>query len=112
MLKRIGKASKAYHIDYGKFPVGISDLQPPTECCAYPDRMCPQDYTAWSGPLTELVVEPETAHRFRASYRSTDGQSYVARLVGDEDCDGKKTMYELWGYTVDGLPAYQIKNPF
>jgi hypothetical protein len=109
-LTTIGKWSKAHFVELGKYPIGSSDLLPDTDCCAMPGQRCPGG--ALGGPFDDLIFEIEGPHQFRYSYRSLDGASYVVRAVGDEDCDGTKTMFELWGYTVGGQPAFQVKKWF
>jgi hypothetical protein len=111
-LLRIGKSSKAYFVELGSYPTASSDYQPPTDCCSYPGGLCPATAAPWTGGLGELEMASDAAHHFRYSYASRDGKDYVARALGDPECDGTQVMFELWAYTVDRQPAFQIKKWF
>ena len=57
---------------------------------------------------TREVSEP---HFFRYSYSSADGQSFVAKAIGDLDCDDNEVEYVLVGEIVDGRPQFTVTKP-
>jgi hypothetical protein len=49
---------------------------------------------------------------FQYSYSaSPDGQSFIAKAVGDLDCDGTFITYELRGTAMNGNPTLTLTAP-
>jgi hypothetical protein len=59
-----------------------------------------------------LDFEIDQPTLFQYSYEaSPDGQSFVARAIGDLDCDTTFITYELRGSAVNGSPRYELSEP-
>jgi type II secretory pathway pseudopilin PulG len=113
-LNRLGKAAKRAYLETGKFPTGMAALTPPEPCCGQPNNHCravPEQYAqsaVWRA-LDFMVDEPSL---YQFSYTGADdGQAFVARAVGDLDCDGVSVTYELTGRVVDGTPSVVLTPP-
>jgi hypothetical protein len=113
-LNKLGKSAKLGFAETARFPAGTAPLTPAEPCCGQPNHRCraaPALYAAspvWRG-LDFQIDEPT---RFQYSYRaSADGQSFVAKAVGDLDCDGVFITYELAGVAVDGNPTVTLTEP-
>jgi hypothetical protein len=49
---------------------------------------------------------------FQYSYSaSPDGQHFVAKAIGDLDCDGTFITYELAGSATNGAPSVTLTEP-
>jgi Tfp pilus assembly protein PilE len=113
-LNRIGKSAKRAYAETGAYPAGSAPLTPPRPCCGQPNNHCaavPALYAAnpaWRA-LDFQIDEPTL---FQYSYSaSADGQSFVAKAVGDLDCDGVFITYELTGTATNGNPAVTLTEP-
>jgi type II secretory pathway pseudopilin PulG len=113
-LNLISKRAKSVYIETGKYPEGSAALTPPAPCCSGPNHRCPavpQLYAAdpvWHA-LDFEIYEPSL---FQYSYSaSPDGQSFVAKAVGDLDCDGTFITYELTGTAANGNPSSTLVEP-
>jgi len=108
-LARLGKHAKTIWASEAKFPTADIPLTPDKSCCESPTRRCergPGTWKAWA-PLDFAIDEP---HRFRYSYRGSDGQ-FVATAVGDLDCDGIEVTYTLTGMIENGAPVLNLVAP-
>jgi type II secretory pathway pseudopilin PulG len=113
-LNKLGKSAKRAYMENSSFPKGSAPLTPPERCCGQPNNHCravPEMYLAdpvWK----ELDFEIDEPTLFQYSYEaSPDGQSFVARAVGDLDCDGTSITYELRGAAASGIPTYTLSEP-
>lgn len=113
-LNKIGKNAKRAYMENNSFPKGSAPLTPPNPCCGQPNNHCravPEMYVAdpvWK----ELDFEIDEPTLFQYSYEaSPDGQSFVARAVGDLDCDTTFITYELRGTATNGSPSYTLSEP-
>lgn len=111
-LDAIGKSAKVNYITDAEFPKAQVPLTPATTCCATPSKKCPATASDWQGvdAWDRLDFEMTEDHYFRYSYES-DGVTFVARAVGDLDCDGQEVVYELRGEVVDGNPQVTLTKP-
>ena len=113
-LNRIAKNAKRAYAENGKYPAGSAPLTPSQPCCGQPNNHCaavPQLYA--SSPVwTALDFQISEPTLFQYSYRgSPDGQSFVAKAVGDLDCDGTFITYELTGSAANGVPSVMLAEP-
>lgn len=113
-LDSIGRQADAYYAEHGSFPVGKADLTPAQDCCSQPGAQCTVNDADFSqGVWKDLDFQLfETKTRFRYSYESTDGKTFVAKAVSDADCDGEPATWEMHG-SVDasGTPHHDLVNP-
>ncbi len=111
-LNAIGKAAGAEYAENGRFPVGTVELTPGKSCCEFPDRRCPVVEREWAGvPVWDaLGFEMTTPFLFRYAYRS-DGKTFEAIAVGDNDCDGNTITYTLQGSAETGTPLSTLTRP-
>jgi hypothetical protein len=113
-LNKLGKTARRTYAEAGSFPKGNTPLTPPDPCCGQPNNRCravPELYAAdpvWKA-LDFQIDEPTL---FQYSYEaSPDGQSFVARAVGDLDCDTTFITYELRGTAANGNPSLTLIEP-
>ncbi len=110
-LQRIYRTARTYwEVDHRLPPA--APLRPAAgECCKHPGQQCPAE--AGPPPWDELgdpFVEP---HRY--SYEFIPGPdgldaSFKVRAVGDLDCDGTLSTYELSVTARDGAMTEQVLN--
>jgi type II secretory pathway pseudopilin PulG len=114
-LQAIEKGAKAAFVERGSFPVGDSGVTPSFSCCdsGRPDRKCEPEATNWVGnPVwDDLSFEMYEPHFFRYEYSSADGSSFVAKAIGDLDCDGTDVEYVLEGTSAGGSPQFTVTKP-
>jgi prepilin-type N-terminal cleavage/methylation domain-containing protein len=113
-VQRIYAASRTYILEprAGRGTSAISVPQfPDTElttpagnCCASPGGRCAPDPSQWtSASWSALGFSVDDPHYFRYEYESTGtaaagvGSSFTARAVGDLDCDGVYSTFEMYG---------------
>ncbi|HEX8114691.1 MAG TPA: DUF4190 domain-containing protein [Kofleriaceae bacterium] len=113
-LNKLGKNAKRAYIETGSFPKGNAPLTPPNPCCGQPNNHCravPEMYAAdpvWRA----LDFQIDVPTLFQYSYEaSPDGQSFVAKAVGDLDCDTTFITYELRGTAANGNPSMTLIEP-
>jgi type II secretory pathway pseudopilin PulG len=113
-LNKLGKNAKRVYAETSRYPAGSAPLTPAQPCCGQPTNHCaavPALYAAnpaWQA-LDFQIDEPTL---FQYSYRaSADGQSFVAKAVGDLDCDGVFITYELTGTVDGGIPSVRLTEP-
>jgi type IV pilus assembly protein PilA len=103
----------AFNMD-GKYPTVTAPLTPAVSCCqsnAGGKGQCAGGDPQWQGKQwMALDFTIEDPHRFRYSMEST-ADRFVAKAVGDLDCDGKEITYTLTGSVKDGKPLFQLDSP-
>ena len=112
LLNRLGKSLKVAYITSSEFPKGTVGPTPSKPCCETQGK-CAPDPSAWANPVWQaLEFQLDEPHMFRYSYTSADGKSFVAKAIGDLDCDGKEVEYVMTG-TVDaqGNPSLTVVEP-
>jgi hypothetical protein len=112
-LKAIEKSAKTEYIVEAQFPKGSAPLTPATSCCDGGNQgKCKTNPANWHGVeiWDRLDFEVVEDHYFRYSYEG-DGETFVARAVGDLDCDGTEVTYELRGMAVGGEPTFTLTEP-
>jgi type II secretory pathway pseudopilin PulG len=113
-LNKLSKNAKRAYSETGKFPPGTAPLTPPEPCCGQPNNHCravPEIYAA-DPTWKELDFQIDEPTLFQYSYSaSPDGQSFVAKAVGDLDCDGTFITYELRGSATGGNPSTMLIEP-
>jgi hypothetical protein len=113
-LGKIAKRAKEALNERSRFPVATIPLTPAKSCCEQnhgDKRRCAPNPADWSGDWRKLELALEEPHLFQYSYESTDGKTFVAKAVGDLDCDGTAVTYEARGVIVDGIPRVEFTEP-
>jgi hypothetical protein len=102
-VKKIYAAARSFYAEAppgatASFPKGDTGLTPPAgTCCKQSDGRCQPDPAAWNTPLWDAVkFSMEDPHHYSYQYVS-DGTSFTARAVGDLDCDGVFSTFEVVG---------------
>ncbi|HTR49609.1 MAG TPA: DUF4190 domain-containing protein [Kofleriaceae bacterium] len=111
-LDRLGKDAKRYFGENGEFPKGSAPLTPAKDCCGqHGDNKCVTTSADWQGVWQQLDFFVDEPTNYRFSYES-DGKTFVAKAVGDLDCDGDPGVYELDG-SIDpaGNPVTHLIKP-
>jgi Tfp pilus assembly major pilin PilA len=113
-LNKISKNAKRVYSETSSFPKGSAPLLPPQPCCGQPRNHCqavPQLFAAdpvWK----DLDFQIDEDSLFQYSYEaSPDGQSFIAKAIGDLDCDGTFITYTLEGAAVSGNPSVRLTEP-
>jgi hypothetical protein len=113
-LDALGKNAKSVYAETGKFPSGSAPLTPPEPCCGKSNNHCPAvpELYAANPAWKALDFEVDEPSLFQYSYSgSPDGQSFIAKAVGDLDCDGTFITYELRGVVMNGNPTVKLIEP-
>lgn len=104
-FERDGGATKS------RFPDSVGPTPPVGACCKTPNQTCSVADGDWEQRgWQQLVFEPTEPYRYSYQFES-DGDTFVARAIGDLDCDGKLATYEVHGrregdlVTVDAQPS-------
>jgi hypothetical protein len=81
----------------GKVPPDPAGPSPGRACCDEDGGECQADPTVWATPAWRaLEFSVDGTHRYRYQYLpDPSGTSAVVRAVGDVDCDGKSSLYEI-----------------
>jgi len=111
-LNRLGKAAKRYYGENSEFPKGSAPLTPAKDCCGQgSDNKCRTTAADWQGVWQQLEFSIDEPTNYRFSYES-DGKTFVAKAVGDLDCDGTPGTYELDGaIDASGNPTVNLIKP-
>lgn len=80
----------------GKVPSVAAGPTPGVSCCDQ-GGTCPEDRTIWDTPAWKaLAFSIDDEHRFTYAYLpDPGGRSAIVRAVGDLDCDGVFSTYEV-----------------
>ena len=97
----------------GKVPPLAAGPTPQRMCCDETDGICEASDATWNTPAWRaLGFSIDGAYRYTYSYvPAADGRSAVVRAVGDLDCDGKRSLYEV-AVTVDGKRTWTRRDPY
>jgi hypothetical protein len=115
-LDKIGERAITEYHSTGSFPREAAPLTPSTNCCsqnAGGRRKCAADPGDWNTPAWRaLDFDLSRDFYYQYSYEPLkDGTEFVARAVGDRDCDGVEVTYELRGKIVNGVPTIVLTEP-
>jgi Tfp pilus assembly major pilin PilA len=113
-LNKLGKNAKRAYSETSSFPTGSAPLTPPAPCCGQPNNHCTAVPTAYAANAVwrSLDFQIDEPSLFQYSYQaSSDGQRFVAKAIGDLDCDGVFITYELSGAVSNGNPVIILTEP-
>lgn len=112
-LKAIEKGLKAHYHEQAMFPSGTAAQTPTKACCEGPNHKCPVNTGDWlSNPVWSAIdFELTEPSYFQYSYDSKDGQTAVAKAVGDLDCDATTVTYEVRCEAKEGNPSCELTKP-
>jgi hypothetical protein len=113
-LLKIGNNAKRVYLETGKYPAGEATLTPPEPCCGPGYNQCPAVPALFAAPSVWAALDfrIDKPSLFRYAYSaSADGQSFVAKAVGDLDCDGVVITYDLAGSSASGSPTLVLTEP-
>jgi hypothetical protein len=113
-LHTMGNELKAYAAEHHEFPRGTAGPSPVGDCCKEPNGRCANSEQEWSSPVWQQIGFQFYARKtsYQYAYESSDGKTFVARAIGDLDCDGEKATYELRGsLDANGIPTTQLVRP-
>ena len=112
-LNRIGRRAKMAYGEQSQFPIGSAPLTPAQACCGQPSNKCQSNPSDWQNPVWQaLDFSIDEPSLYRYSYESKDGKTFVAKAVGDLDCDGQEATYELDGKIDEaGNPTVTLTKP-
>lgn len=99
-LRKIADAALVYHADTKTLPASVA-LTPAQPCCNGEEK-CPPNPAQWQHPtwqaLNFAMLDP---HYYTYEFTSTD-HGFVARAVGDLDCDGDFSFFTISGEVING----------
>jgi hypothetical protein len=109
-LHMIEKRMKVLHAEQAQFPT-LSVPVPTQSCCGsgHPQHKCesiPAEWDAWR-ELDFYIDEP----RYYQYGITSTPTGFVARAVGDLDCDGMTSEYTLVGEVVEGNVRTILTEP-
>ena len=114
MLNKIMKNQKITFLTDASYVVGSSALVPAMSCCQVDTdgkKKCAGNEAQWQQPIWQaLDFTIDEPHYFRYSVEST-ATGYVAKAVGDLDCDGIEVTYVLEGSIKAGNPTWTLTAP-
>jgi hypothetical protein len=115
-LDKIGKRAMQDYMINAVFPLEAAPLTPAVTCCAQNaggKRKCAVEIDDWVTPAwraLDFAMDREFYYQY--SYQPlSGGTEFVARAVGDLDCDGVTVTWELRGKIVNGAPQVQLIAP-
>jgi hypothetical protein len=111
-LEKLSQGARVYAIEVQAesnddakpvFLVADSGLQPaPGSCCKHPEGICPPARSLWEAqPWESLRFAIDDPVRYSYQYVS-DGATFTVRAVGDLDCDGTFSTFEIVGQVQGG----------
>jgi prepilin-type N-terminal cleavage/methylation domain-containing protein len=115
-LNKISKrASEEFHTS-STYPLVTAALTPTQNCCtqnAGNKRRCAVVASDWSTPEWQALDFALTKEfLFQYSYTpGGGGTTYQALAIGDLDCDGTPTTYQLDGTSPGGTPSSTLIEP-
>lgn len=113
-LNKLARSAKRVYAETSSFPTGSAPLTPPEPCCGQRNNHCPAVPTLYASDPTwralDFQIDEDTLFQYSYS-ASPDGQSFVAKAVGDLDCDGTFITYELTGTVRNGSPSTTLIEP-
>lgn len=112
-LNLLGKHAKVAYGEQGKFPIGSAPLTPSQKCCGQPSNKCQPNPSDWQNPVWQaLDFSVDEPGNYRFSYESQDGKTFVAKAVGDLDCDDQEAVWQLDGKIDEGgNPTVTLTKP-
>ncbi len=112
-LNKIAKNSKVLFNTNATYSTLDEDLAPATKCCDETGKKCPVAAATWtSNGWRALDFQIDEPHLFQYSYtHSGNGAGFVARAVGDLDCDTTMITYTLNGTSPGGNASTTITEP-
>ena len=100
----------------GRVPAIGAGPTPLPSCCEQAGGTCDPDPAIWTAPGWQaLAFSIDDPYRYTYSYSpDPGGRSAIVRAVGDLDCDGEPSLYEV-EIRIDGdgvKRTWTRKNPF
>jgi prepilin-type N-terminal cleavage/methylation domain-containing protein len=119
-LNKIGKNAKRAYGESATYPTGTAGPTPTKPggggCCGGNGTTgknlnhCAANPMAWAGVWQALDFEIDEDTLFYYRYSGAP-LSYVAKAIGDFDCDGTEITYVLSGSAVSGNPTFSLTEP-
>lgn len=101
-LRKLFDGARMHYMETSRFP-GPSTAPTPATCCDQGDK-CAPDASRWANPpWTALQFSLDDAHDYSYQYEVIDeSREFVVRALGDLDCDGSFSTFEMRGVVEDG----------
>ena len=122
-LKKIQEGATSYYMDRGntrggltpiaaQFPADISAPSPAAGCCAGGVDKCTPAASNWTDPSwVALHFSVDDPHYYQYNYiapvLSGIGANYTAQALGDLDCDGTTSLFEMYGAITASVEGVQ-----
>lgn len=106
--KKLSDGARAYAMELTDarptFPPQSAGPTPPVGSCCESGGRCQADPSLWVPDTWKaLNFSVDDPHYYSYQYEVSDGgQSFVVRAIGDLDCDGVYSTFEMSGRLVDG----------
>jgi hypothetical protein len=101
MLKRIVDGARSYYMESTHFPPTVSMTPALGACCQQPNHICaPTPDEFGNATWQALKFSVDDPHHYSYEFISAgDGPTagFTARAMGDLDCDGKYSTFEMQG---------------
>jgi Tfp pilus assembly protein PilE len=107
-LNKLSRLAKTLYIEKEAFPESSAPLTPATPCCAQPGHRCANLPDDWQAPeWRAFEFQADERGRFQYSFTSTKS-TFDAIAIGDLDCNGSLTTYNLHMTIANGFPTSTI----
>jgi hypothetical protein len=111
IAQSVRAASEEIAQDGGPAKLASAPLTPPAgECCKQPQKKCMPGTVDWTHPAWRAIgFQRDDPHYYSYELVIEQG-AFVARAVGDLDCDGELATFELRG-TLGPDGSYELAAP-
>jgi prepilin-type N-terminal cleavage/methylation domain-containing protein len=115
-LDKIGKRAIIEYNTNATFPQAPTGITPGATCCTQNSlgkKKCAVLPADWSSPeWRALDFSMDKDFYFQYDYAPGGGGStFVARAIGDTDCDNTSVTFQMDGSTLNGTPKTQVTEP-
>lgn len=102
LVSSLSQAVQRYHAANGAMPPPTGVTPALGSCCAQPDGMCAPTAALWAAESwAKLEFKLDEPHRYSVEV-ATRPDGYTARAIGDLDCDGNYSTFEIEGKLAGG----------
>jgi hypothetical protein len=96
-VRKIYSGARVHYMEHQKLPPSTPMTPPIGSCCQGGSDKCTPSAQQWTTPgWTALMFSVDDPHYYSYQFVN-NGTSFTARAVGDLDCDGEYSTFEMRG---------------